>query len=132
MKTIHEFEIRMMQFEKRAYFIASLLFLLIYIITKNEYWALCSIFYIQPIFMLGLMDLFKTSKKLRMYFLHRAKKSKQKTSLKNEGIALLLIAIESIFIRNIKWYTVIISIILGMIFEYIRNLVQVKQNYIIE
>ena len=132
MKTIHEFEVRMMLFEKRVYIIVSLLFLLIYIITKIEYWALCSIFYIQPIFMIGLMNLFKTFKKLRRYFLHRAKKSKQKTSLENELLTLGLIFIQGMFMKEITWYTIIISIILGIVFEYLRNLVKVEQNYIIE
>lgn len=132
MKTIHEFEIRMMPSFKYTYSIASLLFLLIYIITKDEYWVISSIFFIQPIFMLGLMKLFKTSKRLRMYFLHRLKRSEQETNLKNEIIAFGLIAIKGIFMKNITWYTVIISIVLGIVFEYLINLIQVKQNYTIE
>lgn len=132
MKTIHEFEIRMMPSFKYTYFIASLLFLLIYIITKDEYWVLTSIFFIQSIVILGLMKLFKTSRKLRMYFLHRVKRSKQETNLKNEIMAFALIAIKGIFMKNITWYTVILSIVLGIVFEYLMNLIQVKQNYTIE
>lgn len=132
MERLHEFEIRMRKFDKYCYLIASLLFFIFSVILEMESFALSGIFFIQPVLVLGLMKLFRDSRKFRVYFLHRASKYNTRMNLKNEIWAFILIIIEAAFIRNITWYNVIIVIILGMVFEYLRNLVKVEQNFIIE
>ena len=111
MERLHEFEIRMRKFDKYCYLIASLLFFIFSIIMKMESLAISGIFFIQPILVFGLMNLFRDSRKLRVYFLHRASKYNITMNIKNEIWALMIIIIEASFIRNITWYNVIIVII---------------------
>lgn len=130
MKEIQKFEIRMMKFNKYIYLMTSLLFFVFSIINKQENLAMVSIFFIQPIFILGLMNLFKGSKILRGYFEYRAQRTKkngQNTILKNELLALMMIFIQAAFFRSITWYNIIIVIILGIGFEYLRDLVKVVE-----
>lgn len=129
MKEIQKFEIRMMKFNKYAYLITSLSFFVFSIINKQESLTMNSIFFIQSIFIFGLMNLFKDSKIFRFYFLHRAQRTKkngENTNLKNELLALVVIFIQAAFFRSITWYNIIIVIILGAIFEYLRDLVKVE------
>ena len=129
MKEIQKFEIRMTKFNKYAYLIASLLFFVFSIINKREDLAMLSIFFIQPIFILGLMELFNGSKIFKSYFMHRAQRTKNNNRgivLKNELLALMTIFIQASFFRNLTWYNIIIVIALGIVFEYLRDLVKVE------
>lgn len=128
MKETQKFEIRMMKFNKYAYFITSLLFFISSIINKQENLATASIFFIQPAFIFGLMNLFKDSKIFRFYFLRRAQRTKKNGEniiLKNELFAFMTILIQAAFIRSFTWYNIIIVIVLGIGFEYFRDLVKV-------
>lgn len=130
MKKIPKFEIRMMKFNKYAYLITSLLFFVFFIINKQESFAMGSIFFIQPTFSFSVMELFNGIKIFRPYFLHRAQRTNKNGKdviLKNELFALMTIFIQAFFFRNLTWYNVIIVIVLGMVFEYLRDLVKVVE-----
>ena len=131
MKEIQKFEIRMMKINKYVYLMTSLLFFIFFIINKQESSAMASIFFIQPIFIFGLMNLLKNSKIFKVYFEHRAQRTKkngQNTIIKNELLALMTILIQGAFFRSITWYNIIIVIILGIGFEYLRDLAKVYKN----
>lgn len=132
MERLHEFEIRMGKMDKYFYLVAPLISFVLWVITKMEAYVTLGIFFIQPVIVFVVMKLFRDYRILRRYLLHRATKFDLKMNLKNEILALLLICIESTFIRNITWYNVIIAIILGVAFEYLRNLIKVEQKVIIE
>ena len=132
MKRLHEFGIRMEKINKYSYLIAPLISFILWVITKMEAYVTLGIFFIQPVIVFIVMKLFRDSRIFRRYLLHRATKFDLTINPKNEILALLLIFIESTFIRNITWYNVIIAIILGVVFEYLRNLVKVEQKVIIE
>ena len=128
MKEIQKYEIRMMKFNKYIYLITSLILFIVSIISKQEKLGMVSIFFIQPIFVFGVMNLFVNLKVFDFYFLHRAqrtKKNDKKMILGNELLAFMVIFIQASFFRSITWYNIIIVIALGFVFEYLRDLVKV-------
>ena len=99
-------------------------------LNKQESFAMGSIFFIQPTFIFGVMELFNGTKIFRPYFLHRAQRTKNNGRdiiLKNELLAFVTILIQASFFRNLTWYNVIIAIVLGIAFEYFRDLVKVVE-----
>lgn len=107
------------------------IYVLFSIINKREDLAMLSIFFIQPIFILGLMELFNGSKIFKSYFEYRAQRTKDNDRgiiQRNELLALMTIFIQASFFRNLTWYNIIIVIVLGIVFEYLRDLVKVELN----
>ena len=130
MKEIQKFEIRMTKFNKYAYLLTSVLFFVFFMLNKQENFAMGSIFFIQPIFVFGVMELLNGTKIFRAYFEHRAQRTKKngkELMLKNELLAFMTIFIQGMFFSSLTWYNVIIVIALGITFEYFRDLVKVVE-----
>lgn len=128
MKRIHEFEIRMSKLNRNIYLITSLVFFAFSIILKKEGMFLTGLFFLQPIIVWQFLNMNKDLKVLREYFLRRISRKKNEIiALERELIALVLIVIVAGFFRDITWYNIIICVVLGIIFENLRSLVQIEK-----